>query len=141
MKMNWKIAAFLVASLITLPVLQSRAQDSADQTNDVLILKQLMAKNNVVTNTAGIVLVKISSGVWAGKFETIQSAYQKIAHANPSAFQGANRPVDSVSWNDAMALLRGTYHEGTIRQRIAGWLQLYITDPRSMADASWAMPR
>jgi formylglycine-generating enzyme required for sulfatase activity len=103
MKMNWKATVFLTAILITLPVFQSHAQDSADQTNDVLTLKQLMAKNSIVTNTVGVVLVKISPGLWAGQFETIQSAYQKIMQGNPSAFQGANRPVDSVSWNDTMA--------------------------------------
>jgi formylglycine-generating enzyme required for sulfatase activity len=47
--------------------------------------------------------VKISPGLWAGKFETTQDAYQQTMHANPSAFKGTQRPVDSVSWNDAMA--------------------------------------
>ena len=102
MKMNWRASVILAATLVALPAFQAGAQDSTDQTNDIPTLKQLMAKNSVVTNTVGIVLVKISPGLWAGKFETTQSAYQKIAHANPSAFQGANRPVDSVSWNDAM---------------------------------------
>jgi formylglycine-generating enzyme required for sulfatase activity len=103
MKMNWRASVLLVVTLIVLSATRSYAQDSADQTNDVLTVKQLMAKNNVVTNTVGIVLIKISSGLWAGQFETTQSAYQKIAHGNPSAFKGAERPVDSVSWNDAVA--------------------------------------
>jgi formylglycine-generating enzyme required for sulfatase activity len=103
MKMNWSVSILLFATLATLSATRSRAQDSADQTNDVLTVKQLMAKNNVVTNTVGVVLVKISPGLWAGQFETTQSAYQKIAHGNPSAFKGAERPVDSVSWNDAVA--------------------------------------
>jgi formylglycine-generating enzyme required for sulfatase activity len=102
MKMNWRTSVILAATLIALPAFQAGAQDSTGQTNDVPTLKQLMAKNNVVTNTVGIVLVKISPGLWAGKFETTQSAYQKTAHSNPSAFKGTERPVDSVSWNDAM---------------------------------------
>lgn len=102
MKMNRTAFFFLAAALIAFSVARLHAQNT-DQTNEVLTLKQLMAKNNVVTNTAGIVLVKISFGLWAGKFETTQSAYQKIAHANPSAFKGADRPVDSVSWNNATA--------------------------------------
>ena len=61
-----------------------------------------MATNRVVTNTVGIILVKISPGLWAGKYETTQDAYQQVMHTNPSAFKGADRPVDSVSWNDAM---------------------------------------
>jgi formylglycine-generating enzyme required for sulfatase activity len=103
MKMNWKTSALLAAALFTLPVCQSRAQDTAEQTNDVLTLKQLMAKNSVVTNTVGVVLVKISPGLWAGQFETTQGAYQKTMHNNPSAFKGLTQPVDSVNWNDAMA--------------------------------------
>jgi formylglycine-generating enzyme required for sulfatase activity len=103
MKMNWRISVFLAAAWIALPVLQSRAQDAAGDTNEIPTLKQLMEKNNVVTNTAGMVLVKISPGLWAGKFETTQDAYEKIAHNNPSAFKSPQRPVDSVSWNDAMA--------------------------------------
>jgi formylglycine-generating enzyme required for sulfatase activity len=102
MKMNWRASVILAATLVALPAFQVGAQDSTDQTNDIPTLKQLMAKNSVVTNTVGIVLVKISPGLWAGKFETTQSAYQKTTHSNPSAFKGAERPVDSVSWNDAM---------------------------------------
>jgi formylglycine-generating enzyme required for sulfatase activity len=104
MKMNWRTSVILAAALIALPVIQIHAQDATAQTNDVPIatLKDLMATNSVVTNTVGIVLVKISPNLWAGKFETTQGAYIKIAHGNPSNFKGAERPVDSVSWNDAM---------------------------------------
>jgi formylglycine-generating enzyme required for sulfatase activity len=93
---------FLAAITITFFARQVRAQDAAATTNDVPTLKELMATNSVVTNTVGIVLVKISPGLWASKFETTQDAYRQIMHANPSAFKGAERPVDSVSWNDAM---------------------------------------
>jgi len=101
--MNYKASVFLTAALVAVSAFQIRAQDSSGDTNDVLTLKQLMGDNNVVTNTVGMVLVKISAGLWAGKFETTQDAYEKIAHNNPSAFQSRERPVDSVSWNDAMA--------------------------------------
>lgn len=105
MKMNWRTSVILAATLIALPVLQIRAQDATAQTNDVPVptLNQLMATNNVVTNTVGIVLVKISPGMWAGKFETTQDAYRQTMHGNPSAFKGPGKPVDSVSWNDAMS--------------------------------------
>ncbi len=76
---------------------------SDSDTNAPPTLKELMAQNDQVTNTVGIVLVKISPGLWAGKFEVTQDAYQKLMHSNPSAFRGDDRPVDSVSWNDAMA--------------------------------------
>ena len=50
-----------------------------------------------------MVLIKISPGLWAGKYEVTQDAYQKVMHSDPSAFSGSDHPVDSVSWNDAMA--------------------------------------
>ena len=103
--------------LIALPAFPILAQDGTDQTNDVPTLRQLMANNSVVTNTVGIVLVKISAGLWAGKFETTQSAYQKTTQSNPSAFKGADRPVDSVSWNDATAFCaKLTAREQTARE-------------------------
>jgi formylglycine-generating enzyme required for sulfatase activity len=103
MKMNWQTTLFLAAALFVLPAMPATAQDSPASTNDVPTLKQLMSTNSVVTNTVGVVLVKISPGLWAGKFETTQDAYQQTVHGNPSAFRSAQKPVDSVSWNDAMA--------------------------------------
>ncbi|MGD1089057.1 MAG: SUMF1/EgtB/PvdO family nonheme iron enzyme [Verrucomicrobiota bacterium] len=105
MKIKRLTSIFLSAALVAgLPIL-SCAQDNMavdGGTNDVLKLKDLMTMNDVVTNTAGVVLVKISPGLWAGKFEVTQEAYEKIMGGNPSAFSGGDRPVDSVSWNDAM---------------------------------------
>lgn len=98
--MNWQTSLFLAAALFVLP---AGAQDSPASTNDIPTLKQLMSTNSVVTNSVGLVLVKISPGLWAGKFETTQDAYQQTVHGNPSAFQSPQKPVDSVSWNDAMA--------------------------------------
>src|SRR5471030_1672799 len=108
MKMNWSISTFLAVTLLSLS-LTTRAQDNPPPapapdtlTNEVPLLKDLMASNNIVTNTIGIVLVKISPTLWAGKFEVTQAAYKQLMHGNPSAFQGPQNPVDSVSWNDAM---------------------------------------
>ena len=92
----------LTTALIALPILASQARENDGATNEVAPLKDLMATNSIVTNTVGMVLVKISPGLWAGKFETTQAAYEKVMHRNPSAFKASNRPVDSVSWNDAM---------------------------------------
>ena len=133
MKMNWKTSVFLAAAFV-LSAFHTRAQDGTGQTNDVLTLKQLMAAGNVVTNTVGVVLVKISPGLWAGQFETTQGAYQKTMQSNPSAFKGATRPVDSVSWNNAMAFCaKLTAKEQAAKELPAGYSYTLPTQ------AQWTM--
>jgi formylglycine-generating enzyme required for sulfatase activity len=118
--MKMKHSILIATALTLLRGLEVFAQETVPAevlTNDVLTLKQMIASNNIVTNTVGIVLVKISDGLWAGKFEVTQDAYQKVMNANPSAFPGKDNPVDSVSWNDAMAFcgklteMENTHHE------------------------------
>jgi formylglycine-generating enzyme required for sulfatase activity len=83
------------------PALTNAAAEAEGGTNEVDI-KELM-KLPQFTNDTGMVLVKISDAFWAGAYEVTQEEYQKIAGSNPSRFQGARNPVDSVSWNEAMA--------------------------------------
>ena len=45
--------------------------------------------------------VTISRGYWIGKYEVTQSEYQLIMESNPSYYNGADKPVECVSWNDA----------------------------------------
>lgn len=62
-----------------------------------------LMKNSVLTNSAEMVLVKISPTFWVGKFEVTQKDYRKVMASNPSQFSGDQNPVDSVSYNDALA--------------------------------------
>jgi formylglycine-generating enzyme required for sulfatase activity len=73
----------------------------AGATNKVDI-KELMELDSF-TNETGMVMVKVSAGFWAGKFEVTQEEYQKVAGGNPSEFHGDKNPVDSVSYDDALA--------------------------------------
>jgi formylglycine-generating enzyme required for sulfatase activity len=63
-------------------------------------IKELI-KGPGFTNDTGIVMMKISPILWAGKFEVTQEEYQKVMGSNPSDFKGERNPVDSVSWNDS----------------------------------------
>ena len=63
---------------------------------DLMVLKSF-------TNSTGMLMVKISPSLWAGKYEVTQEEYQKITGANPSKCGGNQIPVDSVSGNDAIA--------------------------------------
>ena len=47
--------------------------------------------------------VTITQPFWIGKYEVTQAEYQAVMGTNPSFFAGAQRPVEQVSWNNAMA--------------------------------------
>jgi formylglycine-generating enzyme required for sulfatase activity len=44
----------------------------------------------------------IVSSFWIGKYEVTQEQYKAIMKNNPSKFKGKTRPVEKVSWDDAM---------------------------------------
>jgi formylglycine-generating enzyme required for sulfatase activity len=69
-----------------------------DDTNEELTAK---TPGDLFTNSVGMLLIK-AGGFWVGKYEVTQKQFQKVAGSNPSAFSGEERPVDSVSWSDAM---------------------------------------
>jgi formylglycine-generating enzyme required for sulfatase activity len=64
--------------------------------------------------------VTLSRGCWIGKHEVTQGQWQALMGDNPSCFKnaGADAPVESVSWGDAMASCRKL----TERERAAGRL-------------------
>lgn len=71
------------------------------ETNKVTIKDLLLLP--AFTNASGVVMVKVTPRAWVGKYEVTQEEYQKIAGSNPSQFRGDRNPVDSVSWNEALA--------------------------------------
>jgi formylglycine-generating enzyme required for sulfatase activity len=55
------------------------------------------------SNQQPVHTVTISSPFWMGQHEVTQAEYQAVMGSNPSFFVGASRPVETVSWNDALA--------------------------------------
>jgi len=64
--------------------------------------------------------VRLSQGYWLGQYEVTQREWSILMGRNPSAFKelGADAPVESVSWKDAMEFGRRL----TERERVAGRL-------------------
>jgi hypothetical protein len=58
------------------------------------------------TNSLGIEMVPISGGWWASKYEATQKQYAQVVGVNPSLFQDPLRPVERVSWNEAVEFCR-----------------------------------
>ena len=51
--------------------------------------------------------VTLTKGFWLADSECTQAVYQAVTgKKNPSRFQGDDRPVERVSWNDAQAFLQ-----------------------------------
>ena len=50
--------------------------------------------------------VTLNKGYWMGIYEVTQAQYKYVMNINPSGFQGADLPVECVSWNEAMEFCR-----------------------------------
>lgn len=46
--------------------------------------------------------VTLTNGFYLGKYEVTQAQWERVMGNNPSNFEGADRPVEQVSWNDAV---------------------------------------
>jgi formylglycine-generating enzyme required for sulfatase activity len=62
--------------------------------------------------------VTLTKGYWLGKTEVTQGQWTLLMAGNPSSIKGADRPVERVSWGDAMEFCRRL----TERERAAGRL-------------------
>ena len=50
--------------------------------------------------------VKITKPFYLSVHEVTQAQYERVMGKNPSKYEGANKPVEDVSWNDAVAFFR-----------------------------------
>ena len=56
-----------------------------------------------MTNSIGMVLVLLPSGIWVGKYEVTQSEYRRVMWSNPSKSINDRQPVERVPWSAANA--------------------------------------
>jgi len=63
----------------------------------------LMGSDNGKPNEAPAHAVSIDLDYYIGKYEVSQTQWAAVMHTNPSGFSGSNRPVEQVSWDDAVA--------------------------------------
>ena len=50
--------------------------------------------------------VRITKPYYLGTYEVTQAEYERIMDENPSRFKGSKRPVERVSWNDAVVFCK-----------------------------------
>jgi formylglycine-generating enzyme required for sulfatase activity len=75
-------------------------------------------------------VVTLTKGFWIGAHEVTQAEYQAVTGSNPSFFTGdTNRPVETVSWNAAVAYCATlTTNEQTAGRIPAGWVYRLPTE-------------
>ena len=56
--------------------------------------------------------VSLTKDFYIGKYEVTQAQWRAVMGNNPSYHDGANRPVEKVSWNDAMAFCKKLNESG-----------------------------
>ena len=62
--------------------------------------------------------VKITKPFYIGVYEVTQAQYEKITGKNPSHFKGPNRPVETVSWNDAQLFCKKLSEKEGVKYRL-----------------------
>lgn len=65
----------------------------------------LMGSTNAEANEKPVHQVTINYSFYMGKYEVTQAQWQAVMGSNPSYFKGDNLPVETVSWDDAIAFI------------------------------------
>jgi formylglycine-generating enzyme required for sulfatase activity len=76
--------------------------------------------------------VRLTSGFWLGETDVTNAQWKALMGTEPGAFIGGNRPVENVSWNDAVDFCKKL----TAKERAAGRLPTGI-QYRLPTEAQW----
>jgi formylglycine-generating enzyme required for sulfatase activity len=66
----------------------------------------MMGSENGNVDERPVHKVRISDGLEMSKYEVTQKLWQEMMGSNPSAFKGANLPVQKVTWHDVQAFIK-----------------------------------
>ena len=73
--------------------------------------------------------VTLTKGFYLGKYEVTQEQWEKVMGSKPSQFKGATRPVEKVSWDDAIKFCEKlTQMEKTAGRLPEGWVYTLPTE-------------
>ena len=115
-----------LAHTVTAPVDMRRAEAGKTWTVPELDLEMpyifpgtfTMGSENGDGDEKPLTRVTLTQGLWLGRTEVTQAQWQTLMGRNSANFSGVNRPVEQVSWNDAMEFCRNL----TERERSLGRL-------------------
>jgi len=112
-------SAFLTSVLLFFPSLANSQDDQQEQeiTNPIgMRLKEISAGSFIMGAVPGDDeanidekpqhRVEITKAFYIGVYEVTQAQWQAVMGTNPSYFKGSRRPVEQVSWNDAVEFCR-----------------------------------
>ncbi|HVU16328.1 MAG TPA: SUMF1/EgtB/PvdO family nonheme iron enzyme [Candidatus Didemnitutus sp.] len=112
----------LSASLEKLPTIEPGARWTiADPRLEMMPIAAgafLLGSESGDKDEAPVTRVTLSHPFWISRTEITQAQWSAVMGKNPSQFQGADRPVEQVDWNDAVKYCQLL----TDRGRTAGWL-------------------
>lgn len=78
-------------------------QPTASAVFAALVLVSLAALPGRMAAAGALVeTVQVPSGYAVGKYEVTQAQYEAVMGKNPSLYKGPRKPVENVSWEDAM---------------------------------------
>ncbi len=80
-------------------------------------------------NEKPVTRVTITKPYWLGKTEVTQGEWEAVMGSNPSEFKGANLPLETVSWTEAMEFCRKlTAREGAAERLPEGYVYTLPTE-------------